>query len=235
MGGVLRWGRIMSQAPLFIVGGTGLFRRGLCSFLEETPFQMAAEFDDAEACVSAISKGSAPEADVIVYVSNGDPEVSAAAVDALISCCDARVLVLSGELSVDELGACLRVGAGGYLLSNISKDVLTHSLRLIVLGETVFPSQLATAWATGQLRQTTNSMEVGKALEVLTHREAEILGCLTEGAPNKMIARQLGITEATVKIHVKSLIRKIGVQNRTQAALWAIQSGYSKNGTDLAA
>jgi two-component system, NarL family, nitrate/nitrite response regulator NarL len=225
----------MSRAPLFIVGGTGLFRRGLCSFLEETPFQMAAEFDNAEACVSAIAKASTPEVDVIVYISNGDPEVSAAAVDALISCCDARVLVLSGELSVDELGACLRVGAGGYLLSNISKEVLTHSLRLIVLGETVFPSQLATAWATGQLRQTTNTVEVDKALEVLTNRETEILGCLTEGAPNKMIARQLGITEATVKIHVKSLIRKIGVQNRTQAALWAIQAGYGKNGTDLAA
>ena len=76
----------MSQAPLYIVGGTGLFRRGLCSFLEDTPFQLAAEFDNAEACVSAIAKASAPEADVIVYVSNGDPEVSAAAVDALISC-----------------------------------------------------------------------------------------------------------------------------------------------------
>jgi two-component system nitrate/nitrite response regulator NarL len=225
----------MSQAPLYIVGGTGLFRRGLCSFLEETPFRLAAEFDNAEACVSAISKASAPEADVIVYVSNGDPEVSAAAVDALISCTDARVLVLSGELSVDELGACLRVGAGGYLLSNISKEVLTHSLRLIVLGETVFPSQLATAWATGQLRQSGNTIETGKMLEVLTQRETEILGCLTEGAPNKMIARQLGITEATVKIHVKSLIRKIGVQNRTQAALWAIQVGYVKNPVDLAA
>ena len=145
------------------------------------------------------------------------------------------MLVLSGELSVDELGACLRVGAGGYLLSNMSKEVLTHSLRLIVLGETVFPSQLATAWATGQLRQAANTVEVDKALEVLTNRESEILGCLTEGSPNKMIARQLGITEATVKIHVKSLIRKIGVQNRTQAALWAIQAGYGKNGADLAA
>jgi two-component system nitrate/nitrite response regulator NarL len=119
-------------------------------------------------------------------------------------------------------------------LSNISKEVLTHSLRLILLGETVFPSQLATAWATGQLRQNASS-DVGKALEVLTQREAEILGCLTEGSPNKMIARQLGITEATVKIHVKSLIRKIGVQNRTQAALWAIQVGYVKNPVDLAA
>lgn len=223
----------MSQAPLYIVGGTGLFRRGLCSFLEDTPFRLAAEFDNAQACVGALSK--APEAEIIVYVSNGDPEASSAAVDALMSCADARVLVLSGELSVDELGACLRVGAGGYLLSNISKEVLTHSLRLILLGETVFPSQLATAWATGQLRQTGNGGDTSRALEVLTNRETEILGCLTEGSPNKMIARQLGITEATVKIHVKSLIRKIGVQNRTQAALWAIQVGYVKNPVDLAA
>ena len=227
----------MSQAPLFIVGGTGLFRRGLCSFLEDTPFRLAAEFDSPQACVGALAKAAAPEAEIIVYVSNGDPEASAAAVDALLSCAEARVLVLSGELSVDELGACLRMGAGGYLLSNISKEVLTHSLRLILLGETVFPSQLATAWATGQLRQAgpAASGGAGKALEVLTQRETEILGCLTEGAPNKTIARQLGITEATVKIHVKSLIRKIGVQNRTQAALWAIQVGYAKGAVDLAA
>lgn len=229
----------MSQAPLYIVGGTGLFRRGLCSFLEDTPFRLTGEYDSPAACVGALAKAAAPEAEIIVYVSNGDPEASAAAVDALLSCADARVLVLSGELSVDELGACLRVGAGGYLLSNISKEVLTHSLRLILLGETVFPSQLATAWATGQLRQTGNASGggtgTGKALEALTNRETEILGCLTEGAPNKMIARQLGITEATVKIHVKSLIRKIGVQNRTQAALWAIQVGYAKGTVDLAA
>jgi len=223
----------MSQAPLLIVGGTGLFRRGLCSFLEETPFQLVGEYDDAEACVADMEKASAAE--VIIYISNGDPALSAAAVDGLLSCTDARLLVLSGELSVDELGSCLRVGAGGYLLSNISKEVLTHSLRLILLGETVFPSQLATAWATGQLRQNANTGGPSKALECLTNREAEILGCLTEGSPNKLIARQLGITEATVKIHVKSLIRKIGVQNRTQAALWAIQSGYVKNPADIAA
>lgn len=223
----------MSQAPLLIVGGTGLFRRGLCSFLEETPFQLVGEYDDAETCVADAEKVSAAE--VIIYISNGDADFSAAAVDGLLSCIDARLLVLSADLSVDELGACLRVGAGGYLLSNISKEVLTHSLRLILLGETVFPSQLATAWATGQLRQTSNAAGVSKALECLTQRETEILGCLTEGAPNKLIARQLGITEATVKIHVKSLIRKIGVQNRTQAALWAIQAGYVKNPVDLAA
>ena len=229
----MRWGSMMSQAPLLIVGGTGLFRRGLCSFLEDTPFQLLGEYDSAESCVADLEKASAAE--IVIYISNGDPELSAAAVDGILSCTNGRLLVLSGELSVDELGACLRVGAGGYLLSNISKEVLTHSLRLILLGETVFPSQLATAWATGQLRQNSNSIDTSKALEGLTQRETEILGCLTEGAPNKLIARQLGITEATVKIHVKSLIRKIGVQNRTQAALWAIQAGYVKNPVDMAA
>jgi two-component system nitrate/nitrite response regulator NarL len=198
----------------------------LCSFLEETPFELAGEYDNAESCVADVDALQAAE--IIIYISNGDPALSAAAVDGLLSCTDARLLVLSGELSVEELGACLRVGAGGYLLSNISKEVLTHSLRLILLGETVFPSQLATAWASGQLRQNAPTVNVSKALEALTARETEILGCLTEGAPNKLIARQLGITEATVKIHVKSLIRKIGVQNRTQAALWAIQAGYGK-------
>ena len=222
----------MSQAPLVIVGGTGLFRRGLCSFLEETPFTLLGEYDDAESCVADAPNLSGAE--VVIYVSNGDPAQSAAAVDVLVSGLETRLLVLSGELSVDELGACLRVGAGGYLLSDISKDVLMHSLRLIMLGETVFPSQLATAWATGQLRQNATAVHAGKALEALTQRETEILGCLTEGAPNKLIARQLGITEATVKIHVKSLIRKIGVQNRTQAALWAIQAGYGKPTIDLA-
>ena len=99
----------MSQAPLVIVGGTSLFRRGLCSFLEDTPFELVAEYDDAEACVADLDK--VQEADIVIYVSNGDPELSASAVDALRSCLDARLMVLSGELSVDELGACLRAGA----------------------------------------------------------------------------------------------------------------------------
>ena len=57
----------------------------------------------------------------------------------------------------------------------------------------------------------------------LSAREAQILGCLREGAPNKLIARKLGITEATIKVHVKAILRKIGVTNRTQAAMWASQ------------
>ena len=58
---------------------------------------------------------------------------------------------------------------------------------------------------------------------MLSNREAEILQCLMQGAPNKIIARQLDVAEATVKVHVKAILRKIQVANRTQAAMWAVE------------
>ena len=67
----------------------------------------------------------------------------------------------------------------------------------------------------------------------MTGRESEILGCLLEGDSNMLIARRLEITESTVKIHMKSLLRKINVQNRTQAAIWAMESGFAGNGMAL--
>jgi two-component system nitrate/nitrite response regulator NarL len=94
-----------------------------------------------------------------------------------------------------------------------------------MLGEMVFPSALATALPQcAPKRPKLNARLRGN----LTPRELDILKCLTDGASNKLIARDLGITESTVKIHMKSLIRKIGAQNRTQAALWAIESGFGK-------
>jgi two-component system nitrate/nitrite response regulator NarL len=210
---------------MVLVGGTSLFRRGLHSFLDNDSFSVTGEFDTHGECIAAAETTSEPE--IILYVTNGDEAALGDAVEALSGAySESRVLVLAGRLSLDELGVSLRAGAAGYLLSTISKEALAHSLRLIQLGETVFPSDLANAWpARSMHRRPAASNEV---LETLTPRENDILDCLTEGASNKVIARNLGITESTVKIHMKSLIRKIGVQNRTQAALWAIESGVGR-------
>ena len=135
-------------------------------------------------------------------------------------------------MSVAELGACLRMGARGYLLSTISKDALIHSLALIRLGETVFPSDLAHALMSGG--DGLNDAGEQRRLTELTLREVDILQCLTEGLSNKQIARRLGIREATVKIHVKSLIGKLGVANRTQAALWGVRAGVGGRSNSVA-
>jgi DNA-binding NarL/FixJ family response regulator len=220
------WWKKMSQMSLFLVGGTGLFRRGLNSFLQNTDFVITAEYDTAPACVAAA--GASEDPDLIVFISSGNVEESQQTVEDLADAFpDTRLVVLSGELSVDELAASLKAGARGYLLSSISKEAMVHSLTLINLGETVFPSGLALAWMSGGVsaNRTLTDRSAGRDL---TRREAEILDCLTAGASNKQIARDLGITEATVKIHMKSLIRKIGVRNRTQAALWAINTGFGQ-------
>ena len=138
----------MSQAPVLLVGGSDLFRRGLRGFLEGTAFEAVGEFTRYQDCVAAA--GDAPAPALIVYVSSGVIEETASAVDALLGAYDAaRLLLLSSKMSVEELGACLRMGARGYLLNTISKDALIHSLALIGLGETVFPSDLAHALMSG--------------------------------------------------------------------------------------
>lgn len=216
----------MSESSLYLVGGTGLFRRGLNSFLAGSEFAIAAEHDTVDECIALTGDTAEPE--LIVYVSSGDLGATQQAVEELTDrFSDTTLVVLSAELSVDELAASLRAGARGYLLSSISKEAMVHSLTLILLGETVFPSGLAMAWMNGGLSAKRPSADRGLGRD-LTRRETEILDCLTSGASNKQIARDLGITEATVKIHMKSLIRKIGVSNRTQAALWAIGSGFNQ-------
>lgn len=220
----------MLQASIVFIGGSGLFRRGLNSFLDDSPFTVASEHDTVAECIQE-TRDSHP--DVVIYISNGVVNDTVESVEAVTSeYPDVRVLVLAADLSLEELGECLRAGTTGYLLSTISKKALRHSLTLLMLGEMVFPSALATALPQCAAKRPKIS---ARLRGTLTPRELDILRCLTEGASNKLIARDLGITESTVKIHMKSLIRKIGAQNRTQAALWAIESGFGREGIHNAA
>jgi len=213
----------MSQASIIFIGGSGLFRRGLNSFLDGSPFTVMAEYDNVTECIDETGD---KRPDVVIYISNSVLKSTVEAVEAVTGAFpEVRILVLAADLSIEELGECLRAGGTGYLLSTISKKALRHSLTLLMLGEMVFPSALATALPQAGAKRPKIS---ARLRGTLTPRELDILRCLTDGASNKLIARDLGITESTVKIHMKSLIRKIGAQNRTQAALWAIESGFGK-------
>jgi two-component system nitrate/nitrite response regulator NarL len=133
----------------------------------------------------------------------------------------AFVVLLADTVEHSELAASFAGGVDGYLLKEISPEALLESLNLVVLGEKVFPSQLALLlggknWARAQTKDVQ-----------LSHRELQIVEWLIDGCSNKIIATKLSITEATVKVHVKTILKKIGAQNRTQAAIWALQNGFS--------
>ncbi len=154
----------------------------------------------------------------------------------------ARIVALADQfdLSVVRLGHA--AGVNGFCLTASAPEVLIKSLELVMLGETVLPSAIFRSLTSGAASDQDQSLHVNSVAEAklpalaacrLSMREREILGCLTKGEPNKVIARKLEITEATIKVHVKAILRKIGATNRTQAAMWASQRLPRTEGSTL--
>lgn len=157
-----------------------------------------------------------------------------------------RIAIVANHYRPAELALAFRAGASGYFVNVNSCDAFIKSIELVAMGETVFPPAFLS------FALDTKSDHGGKAAlpdeneraifvttedtvaPQLSPREKSILRCLIEGDSNKSIARKIDIAEATVKVHVKAILRKIGVQNRTQAAIWAMNNGsLSRPATDV--
>ena len=125
----------------------------------------------------------------------------------------ARILVLSNFEGDEDIHAALSAGAMGYLLKHSSGDQVTPAIRSLMLGKRWIPQEVAAHLA---------SRERG---EVLSDREREIVKLLVLGEANKEIASVLGITEQTVKSHVKNILAKLQVRDRTEAVTVALRRG----------
>jgi two-component system nitrate/nitrite response regulator NarL len=142
---------------------------------------------------------------------------------------DARLVMLADHLEPDVVTAAWESGVHGFCLSNCRREVLVKSLELVMLGEAVLPSAFVMSITDqseghGGLLPITDFRRhegCGSGGRKLSVREAQILQCLKDGDPNKVIARKLNLSESTVKVHVKAILKKVGACNRTQAALWA--------------
>jgi two-component system nitrate/nitrite response regulator NarL len=133
-----------------------------------------------------------------------------------------KIVVLANDLDCQGLDYDEIAALSGILTYDLSAEAFVRSLRLICSGERLFPRELTLRPKPGPPLHGTSPPR--SDVDRLSPREREILSHLVEGRSNKGIARILGITEATVKVHLKSLLRKIGVDNRTQAAVWALSN-----------
>lgn len=134
------------------------------------------------------------------------------------------VVMLTTSSDERDLVESLRSGAQGYLLKDMEPDQLVLALRDIVAGKTVVAPDLAAVLARVVQGESIGSTEENP-FSRLTPRENEILALLAEGQSNKVIARNLGISDGTVKLHVKSILRKLGVHSRVEAAVMAVEQG----------
>lgn len=139
---------------------------------------------------------------------------------------DTRVVMLTVSEDAEDLVDCLRAGATSYLLKNIETDYLTDAIQRAARGESVMSPQM-----TGKLVQEFRTQpKNGTPLpteehEKLSPREKEIITHLARGASNKEVARALGVAESTVKIHVQSILKKLNLTSRVQAAVYAVEHG----------
>jgi two-component system nitrate/nitrite response regulator NarL len=220
-----------------IIDKSALFRAGLALILTGSQFRVTAN------CSSLYDLSERVFDELRLALISLDGEV-AADLSRVASLAErgVRVILLSDRFRGAEMLAAIESGAVGYLLKNeISPDTLVKSLELAWLGAVVIP-QGFTKLPKDPVHLQRNAVlavqdpgsvsQGGKAqpacdaaqtdeVERLSNREKMILTQLMQGASNKYIARELNIAEATVKVHVKSVLRKIRVSNRTQAAMWA--------------
>lgn len=222
----------MSQPiRVLIVDDHTLFRSGLKSLLQRhEEFEIVGEAGDGLEGVKR-AKSLKPE---VVLLDLHMPGMSGLEAVRIISedVPDARVLMLTVSEDEEDLLQTLRSGAAGYLLKNVETEFLIDAIRRAADGESVVAQQMMSKLIHGvrgapsqAMREQGGEPAAKPEGERLSPREKEILGCLARGESNKEIARLLDVAESTVKIHVQSILRKLNLSSRVQAAVYAVEHG----------
>lgn len=228
---------------ILVVDDHTLFRRGLTALLARDP-QLTVVGDAGDAG-QALRKAQELQPDLIL-LDNHLPGVNG--VDALPALIEAApgacILMLTVSEDENDLAAALRGGAAGYLLKTIEGDALTAAIQRAMRGDSVIApemmSKLVAAYrgatlassseksplaGSGPATAAIDGMASAASIASLSPRELDILRGIVRGASNKEIARELGIAETTVKIHVQHVLRKLDVSSRVHAAVMATEQG----------
>ena len=215
----------MSQGNrILIIDDHPLFRKGVAQLIAMAPhLQVVGEASNGE---QGVAMAKALDPDMILLdlhmTGMGGIETLKAIRDADLDC---RVVILTVSDNADDLVAAIRSGADGYLLKDMEPEDLLTAIDEALNGRTVIGERLNSLLARA-IREEATAKQRDTA--TLTDREKEILQGLAHGLSNKLIARNLDITEATVKVHVKNLLKKLGFHSRLEAAVWAVGRGVKQ-------
>lgn len=203
-----------------------VLRKGLCSLL--TPKYGIEVVGEAGDGFEAVEQARALQPDVILMDLIMPRKTG---LDAILEIRrldpEARILVLTSFGEDSKVLAAIKAGAMGFLLKDSSLDELVHAIRTVNMGNLQLPQDLARNAMVGLYGLDESQAPV----EQLTQRELDVLKCLARGMSNEDIAQELRITVWTVSSHVHSLLQKLNLSNRTQAALYAVEIGLVSPGS----
>jgi two-component system, NarL family, response regulator LiaR len=198
-----------------------MVREGLRLFLERDPeLEIIAEATDGAEAVD-VTRQLHPDVilmDILMPIMDG---ISATAL-ILQEMPAIKIIVLTNVLEHSSVVRAVKAGASGYLLKDIQADELCRAIKAVVTGQVQLSPQVS-AHLMREVQLPETSASISKNL---TERESDVLYLLAQGHSNKDIARHLHVVEDTVKSHVRHILSKLGVQSRTQAALYAMRLGW---------
>jgi len=203
---------------VLLVDDHPLFRCGVAQLIAaQSDFEVVGEAASAE---EGVSLASALKPDLVLMDLNMHHSSGLDALKQIKEAgLDAHVVMLTVSDAEQDLIKAVRAGAEGYLLKGSDPEEILAKLRQAARGETVFTDSLMNLLL-GAMREGTPTPPPNE--ECLTTRERQILRLIAEGKSNKHIARELNISDGTVKVHVKNLLRKLNLQSRLEAAVWAL-------------
>ncbi|MGB0721022.1 MAG: response regulator [Gammaproteobacteria bacterium] len=214
---------------ILIIDDHALFRTGLKELLGRWDIEVVGAFGDGNEGVAA-AKRLLPD---VVLLDLRMPKPTGQEVLNLMrnEGLEMPIVMLTTSNEERDLVECLRNGAQGYLLKDMEPDALVAALKDILSGKTVIAPELTGVLAKVVTHGDAPAPSGPSLFSELTPREAEILCLLAEGQSNKVIARNLGISDGTVKLHVKAILRKLGVHSRVEAAVIAVENGFCSKAT----
>jgi two-component system response regulator DegU len=221
----------MDQITVVIVDDHPIFRQGLIDSLSLEPdIKVIGEAADGEAGLEVIRARQPQVAvvDVNLPELNGQQVARQVVNDKL----ETRMILLTGYDDLEQKIHAMRVGAAAYCVKDVQPERLIDVVREVaqgkyVVGDRVFDQAELEQWLGPQADEAKQPFSrADEILQPLSGREMEVLNLLTHGMSNKEIATHLGISHQTVKNHVTAILRKLGVEDRTQAALYALRRGW---------
>jgi len=214
---------------ILLIDDHTLFRVGLQGLLENRNIEVVASIGDGNEGIR-VAMEILPDV-ILLDMRMPEPDGLAVLHKLRENGLEMPIVILTTSSDENDLVASLRNGASGYLLKDMEPDALVQSLREVQSGKTVVAPELA-----GSLARVVQGAEPDNIRDPendpfseLTPRETEILTFLANGQSNKSIARDLGISDGTVKLHVKAILRKLGVHSRVEAAVIAVEQGLRES------
>lgn len=215
--------KVKDKIEIIIADNHMMIREGLKQLLElDGTMKVIAEANDGEECLNLLNKKIHPD---ILLLDINMPKKNGIEVLEYIkqNKIPVKVLILTVHNEVEYLLKAVDIGIDGYLLKNSSYDELKEAIDVVISGNTYIQPSLLPA-----LNESMEDYALDKEkIECLTKRELDVLRLISEGCSNKKISDELTISERTVKNHISHIFRKIDVEDRTQAAVFAIRNKIS--------